>query len=179
MVSPPPFSIDLPEYDEPTSTEDYENLQGHAELWQSLLASGAHSDDLQNVWDQANLDRSEGIEDLAAVLGMLPDWTLCDWVDIEARDTFEQFPGADEFTTLCFRLVSPPYYRRCSERSPAFVSCGGTTNLTFALGHELIHRGVAVLSTAFRSTGKASRGLRILLWGDAIERGLIDPTSRG
>src|SRR5262245_33624600 len=72
-----------------------------------VLASGAHSDDLQRVWNQANLDRPEGIENLAAVLGMSPEWTMCDWVDVEARDTFEQFLGADEFTTLCFRLVMP------------------------------------------------------------------------
>jgi hypothetical protein len=167
--------VSEPEYDEPTPSEGDQHVPGRAELWQSLLASGAHSDDLQRVWNQANLDQPEGIEDLAAVLGMNPDWTICDWVDVEARDTFERFPGADEFTTLCFCLVSPPYYRRPSQRSPAFASCGGTPTLTFTVGQELFSSAGAMLSTAFRSTGKASRGVRIVLWGSAIELGLIEP----
>src|SRR5262249_48771160 len=124
---------------------------------------------------QADLDREEGIEDLAAVLGMDPDWTICDWVNVEPRVTFEQFPGADELTTLCFRLVSPPFYRRRSQRSPAFVTCGGTPTLSFTLGQELFSGAGAVLSTAFRSTEKASRGVRIMLWGSEIELGLIEP----
>jgi hypothetical protein len=167
--------VSEPEDDEPISFGDNQHLRGHAELWQSLLAAGMHSDDLRNVWNQANLDRPEGIEDLAAVLGMQPDWTICDWVDVEPRDTFEQFPGADEFTTLCFRLVSPPYYRRRSERSPEFISCGGTTALTFTVGHELIHGAGIMLATSFRSVGKASRGMQIVLWGSALEQRLIDP----
>jgi hypothetical protein len=167
--------VSEPEYDEPIASEDDQHVPGHAELWQSLLASGAHSDDLQRVWNQANLDREEGIEDLAVVLGMNPDWTICDWVDVEPRDTFEQFPVADEFTTLCFRLVSPPYYRRHSQNSSAFASCGGTPILTFTVGQELFSSAGAMLSTAFRSTGKASRGVRIVLWGSAIELGLIEP----
>lgn len=163
------------DYDEPTAFEDDQPVPGHPELWQNLLAAGARSDDLQKVWNQADLDQPEGIEDLAALFGMQPDWTICDWVDVEARDTFEQFPRADEFTTLCFRLVSPPYYRRRSESSPAFASCGGTTALTFTVGQELFSGAGATLSTGFRSTGKASHGVRIMLWGSAIELGLIEP----
>src|SRR5262249_34598731 len=41
--------VSEPEYDEPTPSEDDQHVPGHAELWRGLLASGAHSDDLQRV----------------------------------------------------------------------------------------------------------------------------------
>jgi hypothetical protein len=167
-----------PQYDELPPSEDYAHWHGHVERWQRLLVAGAGSADLRQVWQQAPLDRPEGIEALATVLGMHPDWAMSDWVDVEAHDTFEQgtFPGADEFTTLCFRGVSPPFYKRHSEKAPALVSCGGTTALTFTVGHALFHEGVGtMLTTSFRSTGKASHGVQIVVWGTAIEHGLIDP----
>lgn len=170
-------------YRAPTKPKESAYLREHAQRWQVILPAGMEPQHLQTVWQHTQLDRVEGYTELAHVLGMSAEWTVCDWTDLERelhhRPEARETSWAAGVTTLNYRLRTPPSYRRSTSQPPKLIpSSANPLQLSIPTTPDLaLLFGNGSIRTQFRSIGKATRGIRIVLGGSAIEQRLIEPRS--
>jgi hypothetical protein len=144
--------------DQQIPSEVSADVKGHIERWHYLLADGISPDDLREAWNQENLDRPEGIEQLARVLNMPEYQAHADWVDVEAGAIDENiFTDDAQVSILPFRLWTPPFYRRSSEAAPAFATVGGSVEYTATVRETPNWNGARILHTSFRNRHRELR----------------------
>ncbi len=141
-------------------------LAGQPALWRELLIAGTE-EDLGNAFAGRPLFAERGLSAIAKLVGLDPR---------RAQTGYRYLLGDGELgkcapflapTTLRFRRRERPAWERAATGAPKLTlhSHPGAP-LELAVGDEL-RVGVSTLSA-----GGASRGLRVVLWGSAIDGGL-------
>jgi hypothetical protein len=141
---------------------------GHAARWSSILAPGVGPATLRAGWEQHDLFADDTLRRVAGLFG---------WHEARCglgfRRLAEVADDLDEHTRLAFRpsaeveAARPPIF---AEGPPRFKQGGGQVQMSVVAG-----AGFQAVGVSFRSAGGAGHGLQIVIWGSALEPGLIEP----
>jgi hypothetical protein len=146
-------------YTEHHTAKEKEALAGHPALWKDLLASGKQPADLQAAWQ----DVHGMIGATAECLGM-DRHAVCNNLEYELKDG-EDLPA--RFVRIGFRAKEPPLFRVKGEGPPIIEMILHTPETTVEKGSSF------ALEMGARNKGMASRGLSVIVWGPAIDEGIV------
>jgi hypothetical protein len=141
--------------------EELELVRGHADRWQEVLTHGATADQLEGVWREKVVFAEDMLGRLAPLFG---------WSQSLAATGFNYLSRGDPpfddrtFTRLSFRAPGNPLEAVRGTGLPRFEQGGGQLELRASIGKPF--QGVGA---AFVNTGGSGTGLRIVLWGPALE----------
>jgi hypothetical protein len=138
-----------------------QQVQGHAEQWRDVVTSGATPEQLRSVFDTNVAFAEDLMVDLAPLFGWDPSLSAMGFEylenDLDPRDL-------DMFTQLDLRSTSDPLAARRGSGPPVLVP---------GLSHPVLRVGVGEaivgFTAMFQSTGGPSTGLRIVVWGPALD----------
>ncbi len=132
---------------------------GHPERWAPVLADGATAADLRAAFAGEKLLAERTLADVAELLGL------------EAARAGIGFNYADKddarYVALRFRLAKRPAHETPATGDPRFEMGGHSPEVDVSAGFPV------QIGCAVRNAGGASRGLRVVVSGDALERGLL------
>jgi hypothetical protein len=159
-----------PDYFGRISAAERGRLRGRAELWQSLLVGGATVGALREAWDRQPVFCEDQLLAIAGLVGFDPVLCQTGWRYLQRDDD----PAIDQasFLRLAFRSANQPAYQEKSAGPPRLVPAGASPRQRLAVGQSgpLAHAGV-------RSEAGAGQGLYVVVWGDAIDHRLVQPTT--
>lgn len=130
--------------------------------WADLLPPGKSIDDLRRAWTPVHLDEGAlpRLRRIAQVLGMHSDQCTLGANSLPAT-------MASEFRTLAF-ASGPPLNDIVVSRLPVLGHTGGLKSATkIGIGESRI------LTMIAHSTGASGTGIRLIVWGRALEVGLV------
>lgn len=137
--------------------------------WKAHLAPGHSSDELADVLGEQKLFAERTLEKAAALLGMDPPRACVGYRyhREEAQDIAASSGGEQGTLVLRLRKAQRPAHETAGTSPTRFVPSAWSTEHVFVAGQEF-RVGFSV-----RNEQRASRGLSIVMWGPALERGLI------
>jgi hypothetical protein len=145
---------------------DYERTPpiGTAALWAPVLASDATPEALLAAWTIHDLFA----EDTLARLAPLFNWDLTG-----CQVGYDYLPGSDldlgTFARLAFRSMAHSRDSLLAEGPPRLVQGGGQTSLYVPVGTPFDRIGAT-----FRSAGGPGRGVQVVIWGPALDQGIVE-----
>ena len=131
--------------------------------WTDLLRPGAEAASLMAALAGEVIELGDPLTRIADALGL----------DIARCGVGYRYLAAPEpagLTRLGFKLLRRPAHETKAEGGPALVPSAWQPKVALSIGEPLR------LTTSARNNGGASRGLLILVWGDALTRGLLAVT---
>ncbi len=152
-----------PSYFGKVSAKKRKAMAGNAELWAPLLAPGANDKDLRSVWDREKLFAEETLAETSKLLGLDGGRTGIGFNYAEKSDP--------KYVKLAFRHAVRPVHETPAEAATTFEMGAYSPNIDLSVGFPF------QTSCAVRNTGSASRGLSLILWGTALEQGLLSVDS--
>jgi len=139
------------------------------EKWKAHLAPGHDADELANVLGEQKLFAERTLEKAAALLGMDAQRACVGYryYREEAEDVEASSGGERASLVLRLRKEQRPAHETVGTLPSCFVPAGWTTTHVFDAGQEFR------TNFAVQNEQRASRGLSVVMWGAALERGLI------
>jgi hypothetical protein len=162
--SDPDYFTDIPR-------ERRRTYRGEPRKWSDLLVDGATVDDLRAVWQVHQTFAEDTLEGVCRLLGL-----SFDRAGIGLRYLLRADEGHDltGFTRLAFRARAQPLIR--AGEGPPRLGVGSITPWTTLKAGEPIGSGGNNVSVSARSLGGGARGLRLVVWGSALDDGLVSLT---
>ena len=152
-------------FDERVSKKAAAEAAGHPERWSHLLRDGVTAAAVRAIWSDETLHAETVLAKTAAALG---------WNGRLAGTGYSYtvaghgVSGAQ--TILRLRMAERPKAEQTASGPPRFERGGYMPEPELSVGEPLqLHCDV-------RNVGGASRGLAIVVWGEAIDRGLVAPS---
>lgn len=136
---------------------------GDPTKWAALIVGPHGEADLREAWHSETLFVEQSLARVAQILG-------CDAWRVEQGFRYvERLELPAGTITLRLRARERPAWERPATGAPCFEteSPYDTKRVDYALGDQLY------LGLRLRSTGGPSKGLSVVCWGDAIDRGLV------
>lgn len=155
-----------PDYFEEDPDAERQPVVGDAERWRPVLAPGATPDVLRAAWGTPTVFAEEIPRTLAPLLGWDPN--RCGTGFRYLSEVADDVTG---FTRLAFRPSAATVQGRpalWADGPPRFEQAGWSPEAHLPVG------GTGHLSVSFRSAGGPGRGVQLVLWGPALDQGLID-----
>jgi hypothetical protein len=134
-----------------------------AKGWTELLRPGAEAASLLTALDGGASELGDPLTHIADALGL--DIARC---GVGYRYLIALEPAG--LTRLGFKRIHRPAHETKAEGGPALVPGGWQPAVALSIGEPLR------LITSVKNNGGASRGLVIVVWGDALTRGLLAVT---
>lgn len=158
-----------PDYFDELSDQERARVAGQPERWRPVLADGATPDDLRLAWLQRPVRAEEVLSEVARLLRMNP--RRCATGSHGLRRGEADTRG---FSRLAFRSTALPHplARLQSGGPPRLRAVGGQERRTFTVAAPFQD-----LAATAQSVGGPSRGLYVAVWGEAVEGGLVWPTT--
>lgn len=129
-----------------------------ADAWDELLVPTETKKSFKEVLSTPELFVERTLKSASAHLGM--DAALA----TQGYNYLEGSPGR----ALHFRLRAPSDIHLPPGSPPAFTWAGGSATMPATVGEEVL------LNMTGQSAGGASSGIQITIWGDALDRGLVE-----
>lgn len=140
---------------------------GQPERWRAVLRPDASPEQLRAAWVAEDTFADDKLARISPLLGLDPD---------RASTGYEYLSRGDldlaGFTRLTFRSQGAPAIQY-AKGLPRLERAGGVANSKLVVGTEF-GSGMQTISATARSVGGSSQGLHLVVWGDALDRGLID-----
>lgn len=151
------------------STKKRAELAGKPQLWSELFADRSNIpatvEKLAGIWKETPVFAEDIVYNTAPLLGMANPRVGTGYY-YSTREGLE--PG---FVVLSFRATQVPDFMREAEGLPVFSAGGGITQ---ALLTEGITNRDTFGSASVTNQGGASRGLRLVVWGSALDQRLLE-----
>ena len=140
--------------------------KGHPQLWQYLFAPGTTTEKLRLVWDDEPFFAQDIIYNTAPLLAMDVRRSSGDSSRFRPNTSLEA-----GFTQLAFRLSAERRKALTArmEGLPIFDTRFGIAQTILTVGFNTFF-----LSANVANIGGASKGLRLVFWGEALELGLLE-----
>ena len=150
----------------PSTPEERQAVAGRPDLWFDLLVPGATPAQLRAALDTRPTFADDMLWSVARLVGW--DAQRCGIGYTYLSRGEQDLTG---FARLAFRATRVSRAAMLGEGPPALIPFGGEGSLVVAPG------GSFTISAMFQSTGDAGRGLRLVVWGPALEQPLVEPRS--
>ena len=157
-----------PDYFEEVSEDEREAARGNPDRWRSVLATGAGPSALRSAWDKEQLFAEHILDDAAQLLGIDAKRARVGFRYLQEDDL--ELEGV-ELSKLGFRHAVRPTFEARAEGPPRFMFGGSSAGVSATVGHSM------QLAGSVHSVGGPSRGLSVVVFGDALDRELLSITS--
>jgi len=162
-----------PDYFGPVSRERQVLLAGQPDRWRDLLIDGVSPADLRRVWDESLLFAEATLAQTAQLLGMDPNrcGTGLRYLLHDGADEITAALDAAGFIRLAFRSAQTPAAVAPPEPPsgpPVLTIESGSTGVDTSIGESLTWA-----TCAAGNAGGPGRGLQVVVWGNALDQGLI------
>jgi hypothetical protein len=124
---------------------------------------------LQAAWETREVFAELALPRVAGLLGWNSEWCVQGF-----RYLAEVADDVDGFTRLAFRPSAQTAAGRpaiFAEGPPRFEQGGGQVEMA-----AMVSARFDGVGASFRSAGGAGRGVRVVVWGPALEQGLVEPS---
>jgi hypothetical protein len=148
-----------PSYFGRVSAAERKAARGQPEAWAPVLLTGEKPAALRGIWAKQKLFADDTLRETAVLLGLSADLACTTYRDIE--------PGDARFMRVAFRPLARPRQPPRAEGPPRFVAEGSSAKLVAAVNSPVVFSGSA------RNAGGSGRGLSVVVWGEAVTRGLL------
>ncbi len=134
---------------------------GHPKLWREILAPGVTEAELRRIWNEQYSTAEDMLIDTARLLG----WNSKQ-IFLSLKEVLEN--ELSGFTCLRFRcLKQRTFYEEKIAGPPMLKVCGGMPNIDLSVNEPLnLHFDVY-------NSGGAGSGLKVLIWGSALQQDSI------
>ena len=149
-----------PDYFEPVPKKQMTALAGRSGRWKPLLVDSATPAALENAFQQGNIDAEGVLTGIARLLGWSIDACMTGHNYLDEADL--------ETTSMKFRMRQP---------SPEIRMAAGPVRLRLhasASVYELACGEAVELTLTLLNTGGEAKGLGVMLWGPALNDGLVE-----
>jgi len=146
---------------EPLGRAELEAVGGHPERWGDLLVAGALPGQLRSAWDSEVVFAEEMLARVADLLDWDPSLSATGFNYVSRGDAPYD---AGEFTRLAFRAAANAGDDPRAAGLARLTAWGGQQELQIQAGQPF-----ESVSVTFLSTGGPGVGMRIVIWGTALE----------
>jgi hypothetical protein len=157
-----------PDYFGKVSAKERRSARGHPEHWSSVLTPGALPTTLRAVWRKQKLFAEDTLRETADLLGLAEERAQVGFRYLQEGD--ETLSSA-QVSTLRFRRAVRPAQENAAEGTPRFEFHGSAARIVAVVGRSAQFHG------SVRNRGGPWRGLSVVIFGDALDRGLLSVTS--
>ena len=158
-----------PQYFGKASAEERKSLRGRPDHWEAVLAPGTPSTALRAVWRAQKLFAEDTLRGTGALLGLDEGYVGLGFKDLREGDL--ELPNIQP-RRLGFQHAVRPAHETRAEGPPQFVFNSSSVRLVGVVGGGKGFDGCAG-SCAVQNRGGSSRGLSVVVSGDALDRGLL------
>jgi hypothetical protein len=157
------------DFDSNPAISGRERTKLELDKWKAHLAPGHNSDELADVLGEQRVFAERTIEKAAALLGMDPQRACMGYRyhREETQHVAASSSGQQANLVLRLRKAQRPAHETLGTLPTHLVPSAWSTEHVFDAGQEF-RAGFSV-----RNEQRASRGLSIVMWGAALERGLV------
>lgn len=146
------------------STSERTALRGKPARWNPVLLPGVRSASLGAVWRKRKLLADDTLREIAQLLGIEQDRALLGFRYLEEGDAEEL---GLQVVSLRFRHAVRPAHETLSQAAPRLQQASSSVKAVGVIGQP------ARFSAGVRNLGGAASGISVLVYGDAIDGGLL------
>lgn len=149
-----------------------ERAAGKPKFWKHLLAAGVLPEKLAEIWREEKLFAEQTLAQVAQCLDC-PVGRLSVGFNYLEKD---KIPGS-ELRVLRYALKKRPAHERVADGPPRFTSNISTEFAAVTPRHELAVGDELRIGITCTNAGGVGEGISIRIWGDALEKGLVEITA--
>lgn len=154
------------------SKKTLEHAAGKPKSWKHLLAPGTSPEKLAAIWGEEKLFAEETLAQVAQCLDC-PAGRMSVGFNYLEKDTIP----ANELRIVRYALTKRPAHEKSAEGPPRFTSNFPAEFAIPTPRHELAVGDELRIGVTCTNTGGAGEGACIRVWGDALDKGLVEITS--